>query len=634
MEIINKIKRNKFSLKLWIIRMIIIFIFLSFILSINKTEGNIKINISLNIPKVSIFLPIFNKEEFLIRSINSIQVQTLKDIEIVAINDGSTDNTLKILKKLSKKDFRIKIINNDRNHGLLYSRAKGILNSRGEYLMNLDPDDKLEGKDNLYTLYKKAKKSNLDYIKFLIKRIPINEGEIEMYKELNKVQLKIEDYLITNKFIKREIFLRAYNYFHKEIYSYKWNYHEDNIWNILIQKYSKNTEIFNKYIYIYKRNNDSLNMRKDNLFEIKNRIYRLKMLNKINENNNNDSYIYSYKYYQSHQIIVNSCNISILKDNEIKKKLIDISIDFLNIFNDNIEIKRNANNIINKINENKIILFFNSYNKTLIDYLTLSTIFNILKENNRRIIISIDVNNNNNFDNIINYIYSNDIILGIEEEIIFNENFQKILKNYCENKIIILDNDILINTLNNNKILYNSYNLMFYYYNQNFFNKSKKKHLIPDFVTHTANYFNYKKKNSKKINLTLIYYYFNNESIKIIKNICSKYLININNINLTEIFNNITNLSEIIKESEFILTDSIDVMELSILYFTSCILYNNFTQNYETEYKEYKLNYIKTIHNINDLEKNLIDLKDISNNYNIKKKYKNIYLDKEFKLIT
>ena len=246
--------------------------------------------------------------------------------------------------------------------------------------MNLDPDDKLEGKGNLNTLYKKAKKSNLDYIKFLVKRIPRNEGEIEMYKKLNKIQVEIEDFLITNKFIKREIFLMAYNYFYKEIYSFRWNYHEDNIWNILIQKYSKTSEILNKYIYIYKRNDDSLNMKKGSLIEIKNRIYRLKMLNKINENNNyNNSDFYNFKYYQYHQIIINSCNISILKDNEIKKKIIDLSMYYLNIFNRNIEMKNNANNIINKIFDNKIILFFNSNNKTFVDYLILSTIFNTLK---------------------------------------------------------------------------------------------------------------------------------------------------------------------------------------------------------------------------------------------------------------
>ena len=77
--------------------------------------------------KVSVFLPIYNKCTYLQRSIRSIQNQSLENIEIVAVNDYSTDNTLISLKKMAKKDLRIKIVNNDRNHGLLYSRAMGIL---------------------------------------------------------------------------------------------------------------------------------------------------------------------------------------------------------------------------------------------------------------------------------------------------------------------------------------------------------------------------------------------------------------------------------------------------------------------------------------------------------------------------
>ena len=113
------------------------------------------------IPNISIFLPIYNKALFLNRSIKSIQKQTLKNIEIVAVNDFSTDDSLKILKKLYKKDKKIKIINNDRNHGLLYSRAMGILNCTGEYLLNLDPDDKFYNLRNLEYLYNIVKKRKL-----------------------------------------------------------------------------------------------------------------------------------------------------------------------------------------------------------------------------------------------------------------------------------------------------------------------------------------------------------------------------------------------------------------------------------------------------------------------------------------
>ena len=129
-------------------------------------------------------MPIYNKELYLKNCIESLQKQTLKDIEIVAVNDGSTDNSLEILKKLSKLDKRIKIVNNDRNHGLLYTRAMGIINSTGEFLMNLDPDDKLIDKNDLKKLYRLSKINNYDVIIYLIKRIAVNESDVEYFKYL------------------------------------------------------------------------------------------------------------------------------------------------------------------------------------------------------------------------------------------------------------------------------------------------------------------------------------------------------------------------------------------------------------------------------------------------------------------
>ncbi len=117
-------------------------------------------------PKITIFLPIYNKAKYLNRSISSIQKQTLKDIEIIPINDCSEDNTLEILKKMAKNDTRIKIVNNNKNRGLLYSRAMGIINSNGKYLMNLDPDDSLESPNNLEILYHKASQTKANIISF------------------------------------------------------------------------------------------------------------------------------------------------------------------------------------------------------------------------------------------------------------------------------------------------------------------------------------------------------------------------------------------------------------------------------------------------------------------------------------
>ena len=87
---------------------------------------------------------------------------------MIAVNDGSTDKSLEILKKMKEKDSRLKIINNNKNKGSLFSRAMGILNSKGEYLLSLDPDDKYQGPNNLKYLYNKAKFFNVDIVSFFI----------------------------------------------------------------------------------------------------------------------------------------------------------------------------------------------------------------------------------------------------------------------------------------------------------------------------------------------------------------------------------------------------------------------------------------------------------------------------------
>ena len=111
-------------------------------------------------------MPIYNKEKYIIQAIKSIQNQTLKDIEIIAVNDCSKDNTSEILNIFALNDSRIKIINNTKNYGLLYSRAMGIIHSSGEYLMNLDPDNTLDNSDNLEYLYNKAITYNVGIISF------------------------------------------------------------------------------------------------------------------------------------------------------------------------------------------------------------------------------------------------------------------------------------------------------------------------------------------------------------------------------------------------------------------------------------------------------------------------------------
>ena len=163
-------------------------------------------------PKISIFMPIYNMQKYLRKALLNIQNQTLKDIEIVAINDYSNDKSLEIIKDFAKIDSRIKIINNKKNKGLLYSRAMGILHSSGDYLMNFDPDDELVGEEALEYLYNKTIFSKADIIsfnylspkKYLHK--PCNEfdkiiKQPKLFKSIYSNSYILKDFLIWNKLL-------------------------------------------------------------------------------------------------------------------------------------------------------------------------------------------------------------------------------------------------------------------------------------------------------------------------------------------------------------------------------------------------------------------------------------------------
>lgn len=91
--------------------------------------------------KVSIIIPIFNASKFLEKSIASITNQTLQNIEIICVNDGSKDNSLQILQSLAEKDSRIKIIDFKENQGVSNARNTGIKNANGEFVGFIDADD-------------------------------------------------------------------------------------------------------------------------------------------------------------------------------------------------------------------------------------------------------------------------------------------------------------------------------------------------------------------------------------------------------------------------------------------------------------------------------------------------------------
>jgi glycosyltransferase involved in cell wall biosynthesis len=92
-------------------------------------------------PLVSVFIPAYNVEDFIVESINSILNQTYLELEIVVIDDASSDQTYSKLESLSKLDSRIKLYRNDKNLGLVLNRNKGLQLCSGKYIALMDSDD-------------------------------------------------------------------------------------------------------------------------------------------------------------------------------------------------------------------------------------------------------------------------------------------------------------------------------------------------------------------------------------------------------------------------------------------------------------------------------------------------------------
>lgn len=140
---------------------------------------------------ISIIMPVYNAEKYLNRSIESIMNQTYNNIEIILVNDGSTDNSLEICTNYQEKDNRIKLINQE-NKGVSFARNKGIDESTGDYIMFIDSDDYIE-KNMIEDMVEKIIEDDIDLIISGIKMSYIKNGQVIQEE---KYQLKDKMYTI------------------------------------------------------------------------------------------------------------------------------------------------------------------------------------------------------------------------------------------------------------------------------------------------------------------------------------------------------------------------------------------------------------------------------------------------------
>ena len=212
-------------------------------------------------PKVSVVIPTYNCESTILRAIRSIQNQNFSEFEIILVNDFSTDKTSDIIENLRKEDNRIKIINNKKNMGILYTRCIGVLASQGKYIFPLDNDDMFLNKDVIDTIYNEINNGDFDIIYFkgisvyhlhdFLNKINLNKfrsfssNKILYQPELGDYAIK--RFVLWTQCIKSELYKKSINTYGEEKYSRYVTFFEDAIINYINNQLAKKAELLLKF---------------------------------------------------------------------------------------------------------------------------------------------------------------------------------------------------------------------------------------------------------------------------------------------------------------------------------------------------------------------------------------------------
>ena len=141
-------------------------------------------------PKISVIIPVYNVEKYLRQCLDSVINQTFKDLEIICVNDASTDNSLCILEEYAQKDNRIVIFQNEKNSGLGLTRNHGLKYATGEYIHFLDSDDWVE--PDIYEKILADLPECHDVVSFLWNNVDVKNGKIR--------QEKFKEYVVNGNF--------------------------------------------------------------------------------------------------------------------------------------------------------------------------------------------------------------------------------------------------------------------------------------------------------------------------------------------------------------------------------------------------------------------------------------------------
>jgi len=234
-------------------------------------EENIKFKKVRN-PDITVIMNIHNQAHCLYKCLRSIQNQSKKNIEIIVVDDCSTDNSTEIIKEYQKKDPRIILIEHDTNEGTIKTRTDGIRKAKGKYITIIDGDDAFIHKDILKNSFYIAQKSKIEALEF--KTCIYSEGKFKQtintypFTDMKKIiyqpelrtkfitfnkryHLNLRNRQICGKFIKKELFQKMLEYIGVEYTEDFIIYSEDTIMAISVFHLANSYYLMKELGYLY-----------------------------------------------------------------------------------------------------------------------------------------------------------------------------------------------------------------------------------------------------------------------------------------------------------------------------------------------------------------------------------------------
>ena len=211
-------------------------------------------------PKVSLIIPIYNQENFIKKMYTCIENQSLKEIEIIFVDDFSSDNSSNVIKELMDIDKRIVYIKNQNNKGVFYSRNIGVINSKGQYVYCADVDDYILN-DILIKSYITSITYDLDILQFYVMAGDFKNNvfwNVLKYKSGiirgNQVKFVFFEGTTRNtwdKFVKRKVFIKSIGFMDNKFHNDKYVVYNDDVSIFGLLKTAKSYGFLEEIGYIY-----------------------------------------------------------------------------------------------------------------------------------------------------------------------------------------------------------------------------------------------------------------------------------------------------------------------------------------------------------------------------------------------